>query len=199
MRKTTCFLFASLFILAGCDLLNANKEETDPEKTLGKPGNYWSLYANGYTSSDFNIVSNDKGNCTATLEFGGKTIEVEGKITDNGIYDYVYSNGDKSKPFTLVKFDAKVGDKWEYNVGNKKVVREVTHKSTTDDTEYGFWLVKVVEVEETIPEGVLINGSVSGVKKIVWKFNHKFGLISATITETDNQVTNVTSITNAAD
>ena len=151
------FYLISALVLAGilgsCDLLGTDKEETDPEKTLGKSGNYWSLSATGYKDSQITIESNNDGNVVASVPFNGQTIKVEGKITENGIYDYVYSNGNKNKPFTLVKFDAKVGDKWEYKVGNQTVVREVVHKSTEDDTFYGFFLIKTIDVEETIQIG----------------------------------------------
>lgn len=187
-------------ISSSCDLLGIGKEETDPEKTLGKPGNYWSLSAPGYTSSQITIDSNNDGNVVASVPFNGKTIKVEGKITEKGIYDYVYSNGDKKKPFTLVRFDAKVGDKWEYKIGNQTVVRKVVHKSTEDDTFYGFLLIKTIDVEETIPAGVKINGEVAQASKILWRFNHKFGFISADVTETNNKTTRVSSnYTNAAD
>ncbi len=197
------FAFISAIILS-CFVLSCNlldKEVTDPDKTMGKPGNYWKAGANGSSASaTITIDKNSKGNVVATLTYQGKSHEIEGKVTSDGIYDYVYSNGDKNKPFTLVKFDAKVGDKWEFNVGSKKVVREVIKKSTDDDTPYGFFLVKTIDVEETVPSGVEVNGSVAQAKKIVWRFNHKFGFISATVTKTDNSTVEVYQFdTNVAD
>ncbi|WP_299526207.1 hypothetical protein [uncultured Lutibacter sp.] len=174
-------------------------ETVDPEKTIGKVGNYWGMYVDNNDAGDVTITQNIDGNIIASFSYDGSTHNVEGKITSNGIYDYVYSNGDRSKPFTLVKFDAKVGDKWEYNVGDKKVVRKVVKKSTTDDVEYGFYYVKTIDVEETIPTGTMVNGSSSEIKKILWKFNHKFGFIEADVTKTDNSVSKVTSLTNAGD
>ncbi len=193
---TLCLISVGFFV--SCNLLD--NEVTDPEKTLGKPGNYWSVSAVGYGSGDVEIESNTNGDVLITFPFNGQTMEVEGRITDKGIYDYVYSNGDKKKPFPLVKFDAKVGDKYTYKVGNQTVVREVVHRSTEDDTFYGFMLIKTIDVEETIPAGVQINGEEAGVSKILWRFNHKFGFISARVTETNNQVTNVeSSYTNATE
>jgi hypothetical protein len=193
---TLCLVALGLF--TSCNLLNT--EVTDPEKTLGKPGNYWSVSAPGYGSGDVEIESNSDGDVVLTFPFNGQNMEVEGRITDKGIYDYVYSNGDKKKPFPLVKFDAKVGDKYTFKVGNQTVVREVVHRSTEDDTFYGFMLIKTIDVEETIPAGVQVNGENVGVSKILWRFNHKFGFISARVTETNNQVTNVDSgYTNATD
>jgi len=200
-------IFLTAFI--ACDLLDADKEETNPEKTMGKVGNYWSANIPGVGNTSITIEENSGGNVIATIPYGGKEYQIEGKITDNGFYDYVYSNGDKNKPFTLVKFDAKVGDKWEYNVGNQTVTREVVKKSTEDDTYYGFWLIKTIDVLETIPSGFKFSSGVSflksdsdipasqlksadtQVKSILWKFNHKFGFISAEITKVDNSVVTI--------
>ena len=198
LLKFFAFCIATVLTFSTCDLLN--NEVTDPEKTMGKVGNYWSGGANGYGDGRITISENNDGNVVATLSFEGSNYEIEGKITDNAIYDYVYSNGDTKKPFTLIKFDAKVGDKWEYKVGSNKVVREVVRKSTDDDTEYGFWLVKTIDVEETIPTGTMIKGEESDVKKILWKFNHKFGFIAASVTKIDGTIVNVQGYsTNAAD
>lgn len=202
MKKMNLFLAVLLVALIGsvsCDLLGDDKEETNPDKTIGKVGNYWNGYVDNKNAGSITITQNNGGNVVATLNYDGGTHTIEGKITSNGIYDYVYSNGDKGKPFTLVKFDAKVGDQWEYNVGDKKVVRKVVKKSTEDDVEYLWWLVKTIDVEETIPTGTIVNGNASEIKKILWKFNHKFGFIEATVTKTDNTVTDITSITNTGD
>lgn len=189
--KNRYFLLIFILILmsiSGCDWLNFNKndEETDPSKTMGKVGNFWSATVPGYPAATITIKSNDDGNVVASIPYNGKSYDVEGKITDNGFYDYVYSNGDQSKPFTLVKFDANVGDKWEYKIGDKTVTREVVKKSTTDDTPYGLMYVKTIDVLETVPAGVQVKGGVSQVKTILWKFNHKFGFIAAVITKNDN-------------
>ncbi len=187
--------------ISACDLLDSNKEETDPDKTMGKVGNYWEASVPGLGSATVTIDGNDDGDVIASFPYQGKTYQIEGKITDNGFYDYVYSNGDKDKPFTLVKFDANVGDKWEYKIGNQTVTREVVKKSTTDDTSYhGFWMIKTIDVLETVPAGVQVRGGVSQVKTILWKFNHKFGFIAAEVTKTDNsKVTVSQSDTNVAD
>jgi len=199
------YLISACVILLGgvmfsCNLLDSDKEETDPDQTLGKPGNYWKGTATGYPEATATVSQNNDGNVVASLSYGGNTYQVEGKVTSEGIYDYVYSNGDRKKPFPLVKFDAKVGDKWEFNIGNQKVVREVVRKSTEDDTPYIFWMIKTIDVEETIPAGLQVKGGPSQASKILWKFNHKFGFISATVTRTNGQQVTVRQTdTNAAD
>jgi hypothetical protein len=213
--KNRLSLLLIVMIISGfvaCDILNTDKEETDPEKTMGKEGNYWSANVPGVGATQITITENNDGNVVATIPYNGTNYEVEGKITDNGFYDYVYSNGDKSKPFPLVKFDASVGDKWEFKVGTLTVTREVVKKSTTDDTSYqGFWYIKTIDVLETVPAGLKLQGAGTGlksgllalnngsadevaklvtgetqVKSILWKFNHKFGFIAAEVTKTDN-------------
>lgn len=181
MKLLIALSMGMLVSLTCCDWFDFNKEETDPEKTIGKVDNYWKASAPGYQNAEIRITENNKGNVVASVSYEGKNYEVEGKITEEGIYDYVYSNGDKSKPFPLVKFDAQVGDKWEYKVGNQTVTREVIKRSTTDDTPYGFMYIKTIDVMETIPQGVQVRGATSPASNILWKFNHKFGFISATI------------------
>ena len=190
----------SLAILFSCEKDPGMENVSDPDKTLGKVGNYWNLKSTGYPNSKITIESNSNGVVIGSYTFNGKTYTLEGKITEDGIYDYVYSNGDKNKPFTMVRFDAKVGDKWEFKVGNQTVVRKVVHKSTEDDTFYGWLMIKTIDVEETIPSGVQVKGAASPFTKILWKFNHKFGFVMYTGTKTNGTVVNLYSDeTNAAD
>jgi hypothetical protein len=191
-------LLAPFMLFSSCGLLD-DEESTDPEKTLGKPGNIWYGNVDGFPEATLEILENSDGMVTARLDFDNNDFTLKGRITDTSISDFVYSNGDVSKPFTLVRFDAKVGDKWEYNIGNKKVVREVVRKSSTDDVPYGFWMVKTIDVEETIPDGIQVLGYPAGARKIVWKFNHRFGIISAQATMADNSVINVTQTYTTAD
>jgi len=186
-------------ILIGVLACDKTEDAVAVEETIGQVGTYWRMYLDNSNAGEVTINENNAGDIVASFTYDGSVHTVEAKITSNGIYDYVYSNGDKSKPFTLVEFDANVGDKWEYNVGNKKVERKVVRKSVTDDVEYGFYYVKTIDVEETIPAGTMVNGTASNIKKILWKFNHKFGFIEADITTTDDTVSKITSLTNAGD
>jgi hypothetical protein len=194
LKTILAFLITAIVVVVACE-----KDEFDVTDTFGEEGNYWTMYVDNQNVGEVTIDKNNNGNFEASFVYDGNMHTIEGKITKNGIHDYVYSNGDRSKPFTLVKFDASVGDEWAFNVGDQRVVREVVRKSSTDDVEYGFYYIKTIDVEETIPAGTMVNGSESEIKKILWKFNHKFGFIEADITKTDNTVTRVTSITNAAD
>jgi hypothetical protein len=128
------------------------------------------------------IDSSDKNNLK--LDFSIKT-----KVTSEGLQDFVHSELDESKPFTLVKYNANVGDKYEFtDKDGNHFVREVTFRSTTDDYPLAFWLIKVIKVEETITEGPLKDL----VGKITYYTNHKFGLVGVEWTKPDGKVLKIT-------
>ncbi len=106
----------------------------------------------------------------------------DGKVNISGHFinstegvGYVNANGETS---VLVKYDAKVGDKWSYTtLGGKKLNREVISKSTDDDYYWGGMYIKVIEVEQNLPY--------PGFTKVVYSANHKFGLVGAVVTMED--------------
>jgi len=188
MKKTgTVLIFISLLINYSCEKF----ERVDVDKTIAKEGNYWQVSAIGYDDATLTVTDNNKGKVTAEIVFGDEEMTISGKVTEEGIWDYVYSNGDDDKPFKLVEFDDEVGESWSYNIGGETITRTVTYKSTTDDTYFGFMLVKVIEVEEIVPEGIDVAGRPSNAKKILWSFNHRFGLIYATVTLNNDDVVNL--------
>jgi hypothetical protein len=202
MKKLNLLLMmlgAAVLMVSSCDMINdLTEQDINPDETVAKEGNTWSGTASGYPETAITVSQNTKGIATFTLKYNGQDYTVAGKISKTKIEDFVYSGGDEAKSFTLVDFDAKVGDKWEYNIGTQKVVRQVTYKSTTDDYYALGLMIKVIQVEETIPEGITVMGYPAQVKKIIWTFNHKFGWIGAEVTKTDNTVVPVyLSYTNA--
>jgi hypothetical protein len=112
---------------------------------------------------------------SATLDTSNKlamsvTVDLKLKVTSEGIQEYHSSNGDLSKPFTIVKYGANVGDKYELtNSEGVKVTRTVAYKSTVDDYDVGLWKLKVIKVEETKDDPV--------TEKITFVTNHKYGLV----------------------
>ena len=97
--------------------------------------------------------------------------DIEFKITDKGIESVSgLAEG------TIVDYDAKVGDEYKTSEG----IRTVVSRSTEDDYMYGFFLIKVIEVEEYPNK--------SGVKKIRYWANHRFGLVGMEFTFDDNSI-----------
>jgi hypothetical protein len=106
---------------------------------------------------------------------GRLNTELKYKITSEGIQDY--ANLD-SEPFTMVKYDCKVGDTYKLTkTDGKTITRTVTEKSTEDDYSWGWLMIKTITVEQ--------DSRIPGISKIVYRFNHKFGLVSAEVVAED--------------
>jgi hypothetical protein len=119
------------------------------------------------------VVSNIPSTLAAQVpakykDSSGKLVyDLKVKMTDKGILDY--QNMDH-EPFVLVKYDAKVGDKYTLEKSNgTTITREVVRKSTDDDYYWGGMLIKTTDVEQ--------DSRIPGVKKIEYFTNHKFGLV----------------------
>jgi hypothetical protein len=103
------------------------------------------------------------------------------KITDKGILDY---NNVDHEPFVLVKFDAKVGDKYTFEKSDGTVItREVVRKSTDDDWMWNFMNIKTIDVEQ--------DSRIPGVKKLVYITNHKFGIVAVQVVLEDGTTSQV--------
>jgi hypothetical protein len=106
---------------------------------------------------------------------GNINVTAQGKITSEGYLDY--TNADEA-PFTMVKYDCKVGDTYKLKKSDgNTITRTVTQKSTDDDFSWGFYLIKVMTVEQ--------DSRIPGISKIIYKFNHKFGLVYAEVVAED--------------
>lgn len=93
------------------------------------------------------------------------------KITSSGMQEFVSSKGDLSKPFTIIKYNANVGDSWTFTRADGKTVRRtVTYHSATDDYPVVFWKMKVFKTESVEENDPVI-------QKIVYVTNHKYGLV----------------------
>jgi hypothetical protein len=93
------------------------------------------------------------------------------KMTDKGILDY---NNIDHEPFVLVKYDAKVGDKYTLKKSNgETITREVVRKSSEDDFYWGGMIIKTIDVEQ--------DSRIPGVEKLEYFTNHKFGLVAVKV------------------
>jgi hypothetical protein len=110
-----------------------------------------------------NILANIPG-----ITINGDNVTATGfqfKQTLDGIESYVGIG-----PGIIVKYASNVGD--TYPVGSTGRVRTVVSKSTTDDYSYGFYLIKVMKIEEPTPGLKSL-----GVSKVTYWANHNFGLV----------------------
>jgi hypothetical protein len=118
---------------------------------------------------------------------GNLNTTVHLKVTSEGIQDFRLADSDWTKPFTIVKYNCSVGDKWTFKTAaGQTVTREVTSKSTTDDTPYGFLLIKANVTEESPVTDL------PGVTKIKYVTNHKFGLAKLIVVLTNGTELRIT-------
>lgn len=75
----------------------------------------------------------------------------------------------------LVKYDANVGD--TFATGTSGKVRKVVSKTGVDDYPYGIYLIKTIQVESTVNE----TSRMSGITKITYVANHKFGMVGVKV------------------
>jgi hypothetical protein len=148
---------------ASAEITSVEGDVTTVSITATMPSNYPIL--DGIKSKYKDANGNLK--CDATFKF-----------TDKGIIDY---NNPNHEPFVLVKYDAKVGDKYTFEKSDGTVItREVVRKSTEDDFLWGGLMIKTIDVEQ--------DSRIPGVEKIVYFTNHKFGLVAVrTVMEDGSQ------------
>lgn len=186
------FIITALFFTA-CkkDVKNSTTLGGDTNVGINTVGNVitcglkiGSTYAT--TNEDIKVLSNDNGVLTIKAKLNlptthslysllptdiktstGIDATFQFKSTSEGFLDYI--NADK-KPLVLVRYDAKVGDTYSITKSNgNTITRKVTAVSTDNDFPYGFYNIKVVTVEQ--------DSRIPGVSKIIYKANHRFGLV----------------------
>lgn len=195
MKKFLVLLISLLFLFFSCKKNSNTDVNGDTNIPLNQVGNTFSSSANingNYVDIPGSCVITESVDGVATIDLivdlksnpalsqfnelipdeykdsqGRVNVEGKVKITSEGIVDYTNSD---NKPLVMVKYDCKVGDKYTLKKSNgNTITRTVTQKSDTDDFEWGFYLIKTITVEQ--------DSRIPGISKIVYKFNHKFGLV----------------------
>jgi hypothetical protein len=141
-----------------------------------------------------NGVSTYSGQATVTNQFLKNLLSNIPELKING--DQVSSDSIKFKQTTegieflsgpsagiWVKYGSAVGD--TYPIGSTGKVRTVVEKTGQDDYPYGFFLIKVVKVEEN-PSYL----KAGGITKITYIANHKYGLVGVVFTFDDGTTAN---------
>lgn len=83
----------------------------------------------------------------------------------------------------LFKYGSEVGD--SYPIGSTGKVRTVVSKTGQDDYNYGFMLIKTIQVEETSNKL-----KSTGISKITYVGNHRFGLVGFKVSLNDGTSVN---------
>jgi uncharacterized protein (UPF0333 family) len=199
------FLLTVFFAISSCKKDDINSDIGGNQSTIGEVGNTVSLRAGQFGIEETNIYASKLENGVSTFVCSGiatdsyyidllkmvpshhipGTVNIDGnnveitinaKVTDEG-GQVVFNDGSK---FTLVKYDAKVGDKYTVEVNGNTLVNEVVNVSTDDDFFWGGMYIKVITVKSS--------SSLPGVSYVEHYYNHKFGLVGLAIYFEDGSV-----------
>lgn len=200
MQKTLTLLFATIllgaFLISGCNKDESNTPGGDPTP-IGTVGNQFTGYLVGLSNFNAVVTTNSGGianisvsgtitdqtildiapllnsSSMATIDpvTGNFSVDMKVKFTSDGVADYYATDG---KGSTVVNYDAKVGDTYKCkSAEGESFTRTVTARSDTDDYYYGFLLIKTITIEEPI--------SNPAVTKIIYRANHRFGIVNITV------------------
>ena len=144
-------------------------------------GNAWEIKIDNSYNLSSEIISVDGNVRTLEVSYAKLvTKNVKFGFTGNEVVDYAYSKGDLSKPFTMVKFDAKVGDIYSANIDGIYHQREVIEKTSY----YIHALDKNLEtigVYEWIPPEIPSNFFGFTIREITWYWHPVYGLVCADV------------------
>ncbi|HBH48840.1 MAG TPA: hypothetical protein DDX98_09375 [Bacteroidales bacterium] len=192
--KTNPLIFLGYFLLVltfiACEKSDSGSADKlgGAQSTMGEVGNEFEIISTPYGVGSLSAEVTDLSDGVSTVTYTGiisdanykamlsnlagasindnqVTVTERYRITTEGM-ESVFDEGS----IILVKYDANVGD--VYKLGNLK--REVVHKSTEDDYYWNFMYIKTIQVEET-------GRNIPGVSKIVYIFNHRFGIVGLSI------------------
>ena len=208
--KLLLSLFATLALCVSCDILQLGSPkvtiggQTDlPENKVGNTavGHIKLDGAPSGIKANAEVVNNANGvvdlRITTKLPTEYKHLFMQPYVNPDGTVDYTLNIINSTEGFAVLnakgeqsvfaRYDAKVGYKWEYKaLDGKTIVRKVISKSETDDFEYGFFNIKVTTVEQNMPY--------PGYKKLIYKYNHKFGMVYFELHLEDGSVVSTTII-----
>jgi len=209
--KTTLLFIAVMFAFTSCNWFDSDDKSDDsgtlggsteiPANTVGNTYSSSVRIGNSSFASNSSIaITKIDANGVATVNIKAKlpstipaaqlidakfkdangdlNYDMKVKMTDEGLLDY--TNIDH-KPFVLVRYDAKVGDKYTLELSDgTTIVREVVRKSTTDDYMWGFLMIKTIDVVQDC--------NVPGIDKIEYITNHKFNIVGVRFYAEDGTV-----------
>jgi len=203
MRRSSSLLVAAAIAAAACGKQASDASQNtlggDPDVPAGVVGSVISTTST--IPAEMIITANSGGQATVhvtadvsslpqlqryvdlvpvALRFGASQLAFDTtlKVTSEGIQDTF--NKDHAL-HTIVKYGAAVGDQYVLTKSDGvKITRTVKSVSTTDDFPYGFFNIKVTQVEQ--------DSRVPGVKAFRYYANHRFGIVRFEIVNDDDSV-----------
>lgn len=198
LMTTAAAFLAVLIVIVSCKsdtVLGPNEIGGNTNLPLTQVGNVTSIYVNINGSSvpvedTMYITKSDNGIVTYKIKAnlaglplasiipadlkdssGNLNADMVFKITSDGIQEFYTGKNDMSKPFTIAKSSANVGDQYEFTTSTgKHIVRTVTEKTGVDEWPVGMYLIKTIKTEQ-------VGSQIDSVSKVTFRTNHKYGLV----------------------
>ena len=165
-----------LVIFAGCSKNDDQDNNTPEQGVLGDVGNEWKARFDGNQDIVGRIIENNNGYIEIVLTLGKSSDTIKGRITDNAVYEFAHSYGDITKPFTMIEFDAEVGEIYTHEFGGMWFERQVVEKEEYMINCLGKKL-ETIGVYEEIPSGLNIELFGFTIRTILWYWHPTYGLV----------------------
>ncbi|MEZ5082893.1 MAG: hypothetical protein R2750_05530 [Bacteroidales bacterium] len=179
MKKLIFLSFMLLLsVVIGCkdenDDPNANNTQTG---MLGEVGNSWQVTIDNTYDLSAELIAKEGDVRTVEVSYG-KLVSKQFKFgfSNNEVVDYGYSQGDLAQPFTMVKFDAKVGDIYTAEIDGVYHYREVTEITTYNIPALNKD-IQTIGVYEEIPYETPSTYFGFTIRTIIWYWHPTYGLV----------------------
>jgi hypothetical protein len=177
--KSICFLvccFSLIFFFTDCKK-DDNENNSGSPGMLGEVGNTWNVKVNGTHDLSTQIIAKEGHVVTLEVSYAKMTVKtLKFGLIGNEVVDYVYSQGNTSKPFTMVKFDAEVGDSYSTTINGITHQREVIEKATYNVPALNKDL-EMIGVYEMVPYEIPSTFFGFTVRDIYWYWHPDYGLV----------------------
>jgi len=190
--KRILTIFLILAVVFSCSDKNDDDDNDNITSCkLGEVGNSWDVKVDGSHNISTEIIAKDGDIYTLEVTYAKlitKTLKFG--MTGNEVVDYVYSQGDAQKPFTMVKFDAEVGDMYDTEINGVYHHREVWEKETyyipVLDKE-----IETIGVYEWIPYDIPSEFFGYTIREIIWYWHPDYGLVCVDVWTEEGQYISV--------
>lgn len=187
MKTKVSILYVFLALIMVIPISCKKKSDTSStvvnvNNTFAKPGNTWTATDALTNHMNVSIVSNNNGVASINMVAGTTTYPYKGYVSETEIDDYIYSNGNENSPFTLIRYNAKVGDTYQYTLGGLTATRVVESINTILSIPGIGNNLSCFRVKETIPPGMIFAGPTpSYVSQVTYFINQHYGIVKAIV------------------
>lgn len=192
--KITFKLMVFLILVVAFSCSNKTEDNNIDNNSTGKLGdigNSWNVKIDGSHNLSTEIIAKEADIYTLEVTYAKlitKTLNFG--MNGNEVVDYVYSQGDLQKPFTMVRFDAEVGEMYDAEINGVYHHREVSEIKSyyipALDKE-----LETIAVYEWIPNEIPSTYFGFTIREIIWYWHPDYGLVCVDVYTDDGQYLNI--------